>query len=523
MTTAMSKQGTVVEQKQFFLQAKKHHLSRAIIPSQRLRTIAEDGGIELSVVKSALDKVNRDLKQHSRKVYSRQMIDHIVNQIDELYWELGAQDVDDEEEEAPEEDSNIVYQNENLTIDENIAKLPNVWDSSADPAPSRDVDQDDYTAALARLQDLSAQRLSLQTKLTTHRTLLALLEPYRKPKENIQPNLVWRDAPLAPELAKTRTLAIRVAGRVGEKLGDVQAGEGAAQNQDPSRGGRARLSGTGSGRDRSCRRIEAAGTAMHQYFQARSICFRSPKQHSSLDPTLPAIFRLLSPFVNMGSNSPPSSSIGRLQTMPTPKASYGMPTGSSNVNKRGNRLVDRFSQHRVTKKQKRQHARMLARHSDDRRSLSPLRRMIVPNLMAGSGAPKSPRSGVPIDAIRKLLKMTKISNKTPPSLDTSDPTPPQPQCTQMRKRASSDPGRYGAFEVLSTNKYHVPRANTADGRPADSRDQRLHRNQELKCRTGHQQETRGRSTLQKRNGPRANRDARHPAAPPATSAQISSA
>lgn len=215
----------MVEQKHFFLQAKKHHLSRAINPSQRLKNIAEDGGIELSVVKGALDKVNRDLKQHSRKVYSRQMMDHIVEQIDQLYWESGAYDVDDEgADEAADsaEDSNTTYQNENLTLDENITKLPTLWDTSADPTSSRNVDQDDYTAALARLQDLSAQRLSLQTKLNTYRTLLALLEPYRKPRENIQPNLVWRDAPLAPELAKTRTLAIRVAGRVNEKLGDVQ-------------------------------------------------------------------------------------------------------------------------------------------------------------------------------------------------------------------------------------------------------------------------------------------------------------
>lgn len=219
----MSKQGTVVEQKQFFLQAKKHHLSRAIIPSQRLKTIAEDGGIELSVVKGALDKVNRDLKQHSRKVYSRQMMDHIVQQIDEFYWESGAREIDDEDaDEAPEDDSNTLYQNDNLTLDENIAKLPTVWDTSADPTSSRDISQDDYTTALARLQDLSAQRLALQTKLSTYRTLLTLLEPYRKPKENIQPNLVWRDAPLAPELAKMRTLTIRVAGRVGERFGDVQ-------------------------------------------------------------------------------------------------------------------------------------------------------------------------------------------------------------------------------------------------------------------------------------------------------------
>jgi hypothetical protein len=52
----MSKQETVVEQKQVFLQSRKHLLSRGIPPSERLRTIAEDGGIELSVLKGVLDK-----------------------------------------------------------------------------------------------------------------------------------------------------------------------------------------------------------------------------------------------------------------------------------------------------------------------------------------------------------------------------------------------------------------------------------------------------------------------------------
>jgi hypothetical protein len=72
----------------------------------------------------------------------------------------------------------------------------------------------------------------MQQKLTTYRTLLALLEPYRKPKKNIQPNLVWNDTPLAPELKKTRTLAIRVAGRVGEKYGQVQVPSSVEEDED---------------------------------------------------------------------------------------------------------------------------------------------------------------------------------------------------------------------------------------------------------------------------------------------------
>lgn len=52
----MSRHKTVVEQKQQFLQSKKHHLSRGIAPSEKLRQIALDGGVELSVLKGAVDK-----------------------------------------------------------------------------------------------------------------------------------------------------------------------------------------------------------------------------------------------------------------------------------------------------------------------------------------------------------------------------------------------------------------------------------------------------------------------------------
>jgi hypothetical protein len=154
------------------------------------------------------------------------MIEHVVEQIDQLYWESGTREVDDEIDSATDlvDDANTIYQNDDLTQDENIAKLPRLWDTSADPASSdsSNITQDDYLASVSRLQDLSARRQTLQNKLNTYRTLLSLLEPYRKPKENIQPNLVWKDSPLAPELARTRTLAIRVAGRVEERFGDVQ-------------------------------------------------------------------------------------------------------------------------------------------------------------------------------------------------------------------------------------------------------------------------------------------------------------
>lgn len=52
----MSQQGTVVEQKQRFLLSQKHFLSRGIVPSEKLKRIAHDGGVEFSVLKGALDK-----------------------------------------------------------------------------------------------------------------------------------------------------------------------------------------------------------------------------------------------------------------------------------------------------------------------------------------------------------------------------------------------------------------------------------------------------------------------------------
>lgn len=154
------------------------------------------------------------------------MMEHVVEQIDMMYWEAGTRDVDEEFDAATDatDDANTVYQNDDLTEDETIAKLPTHWDTSDEPSSSRsgDVTQDDYLASLSRLQDLASRRQMLENKLNTTRTLLSLLEPYRDPKENIQPNLVWKDSPLAPELAKMRTLAIRVAGRVDERFGDVQ-------------------------------------------------------------------------------------------------------------------------------------------------------------------------------------------------------------------------------------------------------------------------------------------------------------
>ncbi|KAF2792936.1 hypothetical protein K505DRAFT_306760 [Melanomma pulvis-pyrius CBS 109.77] len=233
----MTLQGTVVDRKRQFLQSQKQILKRGIPATRELVTIANQGGISSRVLTDALRKVNRDLSRHARLVHSRQMTEHVVEQIDVLYWEAGAADIEADADTAIDvggEDKSTLYQSDDLTLDKNISKLPATWDTSADILPASDdevIDQDAYIHAVARLQGLSARRLTLEQKLNTYRTLLSLLEPYRKPKENIQPNLVGRDGPLVSELMKTRTLAIRVTGRVVEKFGEVEVPE-IAQHED---------------------------------------------------------------------------------------------------------------------------------------------------------------------------------------------------------------------------------------------------------------------------------------------------
>lgn len=64
--------------------------------------------------------MDRDVKRHGREVYSRQMTDHIVEQIDLLYWEAGAPTIDAEKDLAVDTgpgESHTLYQGDDLTLD----------------------------------------------------------------------------------------------------------------------------------------------------------------------------------------------------------------------------------------------------------------------------------------------------------------------------------------------------------------------------------------------------------------------
>ncbi|KAI9835981.1 MAG: hypothetical protein M1837_003548, partial [Sclerophora amabilis] len=71
-----------------------------------------------------------------------------------------------------------------------------------------------YAELQAKLTSLNTRRSEVQQRLTRYRHLQRLLEPFKNPQENVQPNLVTRDGELGKELDRMRILMARVAGRI---------------------------------------------------------------------------------------------------------------------------------------------------------------------------------------------------------------------------------------------------------------------------------------------------------------------
>jgi Kinetochore complex Fta4 of Sim4 subunit, or CENP-50 len=72
---------------------------------------------------------------------------------------------------------------------------------------------------------LDNRRHAQQKRLAQYKQLESLLEPFKNPQENIQPNLVTRDGELVREIDRMRMLVARVAGRINNtrviQTGDV--------------------------------------------------------------------------------------------------------------------------------------------------------------------------------------------------------------------------------------------------------------------------------------------------------------
>ncbi|KAL2824911.1 kinetochore complex Fta4 of Sim4 subunit, or CENP-50-domain-containing protein [Aspergillus cavernicola] len=207
----MDSSRSIPELKTSFIRAQVRILSESLEASEDWRSYAAEPAEEdLSdkVVGDVLQKLNAALKQHSRIIYSSQAIQHVAQQIATLYWSSVSQ--------ATREVASLeggVDKTVDLSSHPNITQLPGgLYDQSAS-----DEDQLRYKRLRERLATLDNLRQQRQRRLDQLRQLQRLLEPFREPQENVQPNLVTRDGELARELEKMRMLVARASGRIGQR------------------------------------------------------------------------------------------------------------------------------------------------------------------------------------------------------------------------------------------------------------------------------------------------------------------
>ncbi|KAJ6145751.1 hypothetical protein N7470_009646 [Penicillium chermesinum] len=212
---------TISELKSAFLRGQVRILSENLEPPEDWRHYAveiNDDELPDKVIEDVLHKVNQAAKQHNRVVYSSQAIHHVANQIASLYWSSVNQEAQNNSVSA-----NGVDRTADLSRQVSITKLPqdlNGQGSSSD-------ENERYRLLREKLVSLDQQRQQKQRRLGQLRYLQKLLEPFNKPQENIQPNLVTRDGELAQELERMRMLVARVGGRIAQQKprGDIQDGE----------------------------------------------------------------------------------------------------------------------------------------------------------------------------------------------------------------------------------------------------------------------------------------------------------
>ncbi|KAL1969387.1 hypothetical protein VTN77DRAFT_9580 [Rasamsonia byssochlamydoides] len=203
---------TISELKSAFIRSQVRILTAALAPQEGWRDYAPESEEDLSekVVEEALQKLNTILKQHNRVVYSTQAIHHVARQIECLYWESIKRDAGN-----PESNSSGIEIGADLSNHLIIERLPTEWQGD-DVSPE---ERQRYDELRKRLIELDGQRQRQQQRLAQYKQLEALLEPFKDPQKNIQPNLITRDGELTQALDKMRMLVARVAGRLSQGRG----------------------------------------------------------------------------------------------------------------------------------------------------------------------------------------------------------------------------------------------------------------------------------------------------------------
>ncbi|KAI9663827.1 MAG: hypothetical protein M1821_007317 [Bathelium mastoideum] len=202
---------TVIALKSAFLKAQIRILLQPLqIPPQWSK---DDRDLPLGTIEDVLRHVNRLLRQHVKAAYSALAIRHVAEQIDKLYWNAAEPSL-----QSDEAVDGIPRRDADLTLDETISQLPSSW-TGPDISFSSDrretqleefAEQSSYSTNLARLRSLAERRAALRARLGQLKKLNKMLEPFKKPQDDIQPDLVTGDGELAQELARMRALSAKV-------------------------------------------------------------------------------------------------------------------------------------------------------------------------------------------------------------------------------------------------------------------------------------------------------------------------
>ncbi|EGC49004.1 conserved hypothetical protein [Histoplasma capsulatum var. duboisii H88] len=221
----MDSSKTITEIKSSFVRNQIRILSVALTPSEDWHDYgpASEDNIPDKIVEDVLQKLNAILKKHNRAVFSSQAIHHVARQIENLYWNSV-----DPETGGELSQGLVIEKGTDLSNSMSIARLPEQWSYDGND----DVGEDDkvrYEQLRLRLLELDKQRKKQQERLTQYRLLRELLEPFKDPQMNIQPNLVTRDSPLGQEIDRMRMLVAKVTSRVGRGGRNVEL-EGASQS-----------------------------------------------------------------------------------------------------------------------------------------------------------------------------------------------------------------------------------------------------------------------------------------------------
>ncbi|KAK9463694.1 kinetochore Sim4 complex subunit Fta4 [Lipomyces oligophaga] len=207
---------SIYDQKRAFIESQIRLLAVPLRPSAEWETqFKETAG--KSFLERAIRKVQHTQRKQMRQIFSIQAINHVALQLNQLYRERvrAATTSDSAVAFVAGDERQAILRNERDLVDpDTIEQLPETWEELSGSSQAENADD------LERYLLLRDQLLTLASALRASRRRAAqldelhrLVEQFRDPVSNVQPNLISRDGAIERELTRMRVLLARLAAR----------------------------------------------------------------------------------------------------------------------------------------------------------------------------------------------------------------------------------------------------------------------------------------------------------------------